>query len=70
MKVPAILYYERADMRDRLNLDVLPKEVDVSILCRDINIAMSVFIIVTYELLNVSGVFAGTVTMHLSSMSY
>ncbi|KAL5528994.1 hypothetical protein ACEPAG_4968 [Sanghuangporus baumii] len=40
-KVPAILYYERVDLRDKLNLEVLPKELDVSILCRDINISIN-----------------------------
>lgn len=39
-KVPAILYYERTDMREKLNLKDLPQELDLSILRRDINIAM------------------------------
>ncbi|KAH8117576.1 ubiquitin carboxyl-terminal hydrolase-domain-containing protein [Phellopilus nigrolimitatus] len=38
-KVPALLYYERIDMRDRLNYKDLTQELDLSILCRDINIS-------------------------------
>ncbi|EJD06087.1 uncharacterized protein FOMMEDRAFT_78690 [Fomitiporia mediterranea MF3/22] len=40
-KVPAILYYERVDMQDKLKLDALPRELDVSILCKDINLSLN-----------------------------
>ena len=39
MQVPAILYFERVDMRNKLNYSELPHELDLSILNRDINIA-------------------------------
>ncbi|KAI5119085.1 hypothetical protein M0805_004858 [Coniferiporia weirii] len=40
-KVPAILYYERVDMRNKLNHKDLPQELDLSILQRDINISIN-----------------------------
>ena len=38
-KVPCILYYERVDIRDKIEYDKLPRELDLSILSRDINIS-------------------------------
>ncbi|THH06212.1 hypothetical protein EW145_g4234 [Phellinidium pouzarii] len=40
-KIPAILYYERTDMRGRLNYNDLPQGLDLSILQRDINISIN-----------------------------
>lgn len=39
-KVPAVLYFERIDLRDKLNYESLPQELDLSILQNDINISM------------------------------
>ncbi|EIW60790.1 poly(A)-specific ribonuclease [Trametes versicolor FP-101664 SS1] len=40
-KVPAVLYFERVDIRQRLNFNSLPDKMDPTILCRDTNIAVN-----------------------------
>ncbi|KAI0648291.1 ubiquitin carboxyl-terminal hydrolase-domain-containing protein [Trametes meyenii] len=40
-KVPAVLYLERVDLRQRLDFTKLPDKMDPTILCRDTNIAVN-----------------------------
>ncbi|KAI0350212.1 hypothetical protein OH77DRAFT_1431210 [Trametes cingulata] len=40
-KVPAVLYFERVDLRQRLDFSGLPDKMDPTILCRDTNIAVN-----------------------------
>ncbi|KAH9857626.1 ubiquitin carboxyl-terminal hydrolase-domain-containing protein [Lenzites betulinus] len=40
-KVPAVLYFERVDIRQRLDFSRLPDKMDPTILCRDTNIAIN-----------------------------
>ncbi|KAI0078959.1 hypothetical protein K474DRAFT_1659644 [Panus rudis PR-1116 ss-1] len=40
-KVPSILYFERVDMRSRLDFGGLPKEISPAILCQDTNISLN-----------------------------
>jgi len=40
-KVPAILYLERVDTREKINFDALPEEIDASVLNRDSNISLN-----------------------------
>ncbi|OSC96358.1 hypothetical protein PYCCODRAFT_1481973 [Trametes coccinea BRFM310] len=40
-KVPAILYFERMDLRQRIDLSSLPDKMDPTILCHDTNIAVN-----------------------------
>lgn len=42
-KVPAVLYFERVDVRSHIDYSQLPTEVDLSILSQDTNISRSVF---------------------------
>ena len=42
LQVPAVLYLERVDTRDRLNYSNLPDSIDTAILTRDISISPSV----------------------------
>ena len=41
-QVPAILYLERVDAREKINFDALPEEIDTSVLNRDSNISLCV----------------------------
>ena len=41
-KVPAVLYFERVDLRQRLDFSRLPDKMDPTILCHDTNIAVYV----------------------------
>lgn len=43
-QVPAILYLERVDAREKINFDALPEEIDTSVLNRDSNISLCVWI--------------------------
>jgi hypothetical protein len=49
IKVPAIVYLERVDIRDAMDLSSLPNEVDERILSRDTNIAMFVAFSVDFD---------------------
>ncbi|KAI0781364.1 ubiquitin carboxyl-terminal hydrolase-domain-containing protein [Trametes elegans] len=40
-KVPAVLYFERVDLRQRLDFSRLPDKMDPTILCHDTNIAVN-----------------------------
>ena len=42
VQVPAIIYYERVDMINKLSYSDLPQDLDLSILRRDINISVYV----------------------------
>lgn len=44
VQVPAILYLERVDAREKVDFDALPEEIDTSVLCRDSNISLCVCI--------------------------
>ena len=38
--MPAVLYLERADTRERINFDAMPEEIDTSVLSLDSNISL------------------------------
>lgn len=44
VQVPAIIYLERVDARKEINFDAMPEEIDTSVLSRDSNISLYVFI--------------------------
>jgi len=41
-QVPAVLYMERVDAREKINFGALPEEIDTSVLSRDSNISLYV----------------------------
>ena len=41
-QVPAILYMERVDAREKINFNAMPEEIDTSVLSRDSNISLCV----------------------------
>jgi hypothetical protein len=43
-QVPAIIYLERVDSREKIDFNALPEEIDTSVLSRDSNISLCVFI--------------------------